>query len=68
MVDRVLRVLGQPKAKSWGYVIVACLLSFAAGNALRTNEAIDGSSKWWQQYCHQQVKGHVALQEKLDNQ
>jgi hypothetical protein len=68
MVERVLNELDRPHVKNWGYVIFACLLSFAAGNALQTRSALDGEAHWWQGYCHQQVVTHVQLQKNLDNQ
>lgn len=68
MIERTLTLLDRPKARSWGWAGFACLLSFAAGTTFATKDALDGEGHWWQQYCHQQVKSHVQLQEKLDSQ
>lgn len=63
-----MKALQTRPAVALGCLALAYMLGLATGNGWTTHEAIDGSSKWWQQYCHQQVKGHVQLQEKLDNQ
>ena len=45
----------RPRIKQWGWVLLACLASYAAGNYHVTREAVDGSARWWQWQEHKAV-------------
>lgn len=61
----MMQVIDRLNDKSWktlGYLILAFLLGFAAGNGHTTDNALKGSARWWQQDEHQKV----LLQKSLD--
>lgn len=44
--------LDEPKIKWIGGCVLALLVGVAIGNGHATNEALKGSSQWWQQQKH----------------
>lgn len=49
-----------------GAFLFVFLLGYAAGNGHKTQEALDGSAKWWQQKEHQDVKAVAKHQQEKD--
>ena len=40
--------LSRPRVKQWGWVMLFGLVCFGAGNYHATEDALQGSARWWQ--------------------
>lgn len=59
-----MRFLQCARVRLWGFFLLGMAVGAAVANGWATHEALQGSGRWWQQYCHQRV----LLQQQLDNQ
>ena len=55
-------MLDSGKTRVFGAVVLALLVGVAIGNGFRTQEALDGSAKWWEA----QVNSHAHDQSRKD--
>ena len=51
-----------------GWFVLALFLGFAAGNFHKTREALAGQSRWYQNWCGQQVKTRLIEHEQASGE
>lgn len=65
MILRTLDLLNGPTWKTLGYIVLAFLLGFAAGNGHTTGEALKGQAAYFQQDEHQKIVQHAKVERMI---